>query len=285
MNFLKYQIDIQYHTPDLFKVICEKLVQEGVDLEKVRRTHISEVDEFHVRGAEVSKELVNEIYLQGAKVLDVGCGLGGAARMLAEQFDCHVTGIDLCKEYILTAQKLSELVGLTDKTEFIRANALFLPFADGSFNIVWTQHVQMNIEDKVKFYSEIKRVLNDNGTIVYYDIFTKNGGNIRYPVPWANSAAISFLETVPKLNTILTDLGFVKLQTKDQTPKAKQFLDNKFQKVKTNGLPNLGLNVLMGVSAKKKLVNILKGIEENKIELQSGIYRKNSAVDNIVQEA
>ena len=280
MHFLKFHIEIQYHTPDLFEDICKRLEQQGVDLKKVSRRHISGVDEFHVRGAEVSNELAREIYLLGAKVLDVGCGLGGPARMLAEQFNCHVTGIDLCKEYVLTAQKLSELVGLSSQTEFVRADALNLPFADGSFDIVWTQHVQMNIEDKARFYSEIKRVLNDEGAIVYYDIFTKNVGNITYPVLWANTASISFLETVPNVDALLNELGFVKLQTSDQTLKAKQFLISLFQKIKTNGSPNLGLNVLMGISTKKKLSNILKGIEENKIELQSGIYRKKSAFDN-----
>jgi ubiquinone/menaquinone biosynthesis C-methylase UbiE len=173
MALSKYQIENQYHTPGLFKDICKRLEKQGVDLKKVSRRHISRVDEFHVRGAEVSNELVKEIYLQGAKVLDVGCGLGGPSRMLAAQFNCQVIGIDLCKEYVNTAQKLSELVGLTAQTEFVHADALNLPFANGSFDIVWTQHVQMNIEDKAKFYSEIKRVLNDEGAIVYYDISWK----------------------------------------------------------------------------------------------------------------
>jgi len=57
--------------------------------------------------------------------------------------------------------------------------------------------------------------------------------------------------------------------------KAKQSLINSFENIKMNGLPKLGLNVLMGNLTKKKLWNILKAIEENKIELQSGIYRKN----------
>ncbi len=280
MSLSKHQIENQYHKPGLFEDICKRLEKQGVDLKKVSRHHISGVDEFHVRGAEVSNELVKEIYLQGAKVLDVGCGLGGPSRMLAEQFNCQVIGIDLCKDYVNTAQKLSELVGLTAQTEFVHADALDLPFADGSFDIVWTQHVQMNIEDKARFYSEIKRVLNDEGTIVYYDIFTKNGGNITYPVLWANAASISFLETVSNVDALLNELDFVKLQTSDQTLKAKQFLISLFQKIKTNGSPNLGLNVLMGISTKKKLSNILKGIEENKIELQSGIYRKKSACDN-----
>jgi ubiquinone/menaquinone biosynthesis C-methylase UbiE len=279
MRNTKTQIEKQYYLPDLFEDICKRLEQQGVDLNKVSRSDISGVDEFHVRGAEVSNELVQEIYLNDALVLDVGCGLGGPGRMLADRFNCKVTGIDLCDEYIRTAKKLSELTGLTDKTKFIQADATDLPFENDSFDIVWTQHVQMNVEDKAKFYSEIKRILNDEGALIYYDIFKKGNEGVNYPLPWANNASISFLESIQLMDALLIDLGFVILQTSDQTYKAKHSLINTFEKDKINGLPKLGLNVLMGNSTQKKLANTLKAIIENKIELQSGIYRKESDFD------
>lgn len=194
--------------------------------------------------------------------------------MLADEFNCKVTGIDMSHEFIRTAQKLSEIVGLKDKTEFIQADAINLPFDNESFDVVWTQHVQMNISDKAKFYSEIKRVLTDKGTLIYYDVFKKDNEDVDYPVPWANDASVSFLGTISTMNNLLKNLEFTKLQTTDQTYKATQFLISLFEKIKKNGPPKLGLNVLMGDSTKEKLNNILKGLEENKIVLQSGIYKK-----------
>ena len=194
--------------------------------------------------------------------------------MIADEFDSKVTGIDISQEYIRTAQKLSDLVGLSDKTSFIQADALNLPFDNGSFDVVWTQHVQMNIEDKSRFYSEMKRVLKDNGIFIYYDIFRLNGKDINYPVPWANDPSVSFLATTTEMDHILRELGFSKSQSTDQTYKATQFLVGLFEKVKKNGLPKLGLNVLMGDATKEKLGNILKGLEEEKIALESGIYKK-----------
>ncbi len=274
MDELNSLIEDQYYKPELFEDILDRLKEKGVDLNKVSRRDIAGVDEFHVRGAEVSKELAKGIVLNGSKVLDIGCGIGGPCRMLADEFNCIPTGIDINHEYIRTARKLSELVGLEDTTSFIQGDALDLPFENGSFDVVWTQHVQMNINDKVEFYSEINRVLTEKGIIIYYDIFRKAKADVDYPVPWANDASVSFLDTITNMEEILEDLGFISLHTNNQTDKAIQFLNNLFENFKANGSPKLGLNVLMGDSTRLKLNNILKGLEENKIILQSGIYKK-----------
>ncbi|MDH5379470.1 MAG: methyltransferase domain-containing protein [Cyclobacteriaceae bacterium] len=274
MNPTNTLIENQYHLNGLFEDILNRLKEQGIELNAVSRTHIAGVDEFHVRGAEVSKELVNDFDFKEKHVLDVGCGLGGPCRMLADEFNCTVSGIDMSHEFIRTAQKLSELVNLDGKTEFVQGDALDLPFGNNTFDVVWTQHVQMNIEDKTKFYSEISRVLKDKGSLIYYDIFKKENQDVNYPVPWANDSSVSFLGTVSNMESILKSLGFNKMKVTDQTGKAIEFLNGLFEKLKLHGPPKLGLNVLMGSSTKDKLGNILNGLNENKIELQSGIYIK-----------
>ena len=90
----------------------------------------------------------------GSRVLDVGCGLGGSARYLAAEHQCQVTGIDLTQEYVDVADALAGMVGLRDRVAFRQASALEMPFDDASFDVVWTQHVQMNIADKQAFYAK-----------------------------------------------------------------------------------------------------------------------------------
>jgi len=274
MGTLNTLIEKQYHAPGLYEDILERLDELNVDINSVSREDIAEVDEFHVRGAEVSRELAGQIKLDHSRVLDVGCGLGGPSRMLAEEYNCQVTGIDLSHEYIRTARGLSELVGLQDSTSYIQSDALELPFENGSFDVVWTQHVQMNIRHKLKFYSEIERVLTKHGTFIYYDIFTTDRGEVRFPMPWANDSSASFLVTPSEMDDILERLCFKNLLTTNQTQQGKQFLTDLFEKLKANGPAKLGLNVLMGSSTKEKLVNILLGLEEEQIVLQSGIYVK-----------
>jgi len=263
-----------YNKSQLYEEIIERLMQQGIAPDKISRSDLSGVDEFHVRGAEVSREIAREINLSKARVLDVGCGIGGPARMLADEFKCAVTGIDLSHEFILAARQLSELVRLATKTKFVLGDALELPFEDGSFDVVWTQHVQMNISNKARFYSEIARVLHKNGQFIYYDIFRKNSEDVDYPVPWANDPSISFLGTILNVDTILKSLGLTKVQTTDQTDKAIAFFTGMFER-NNRSIQKLGLDILMGDSTHEKFGNLFKGLKENKIVLQSGVYRKN----------
>ena len=71
MEQLNTLVENHYHTPCLYENILKRLGEQGVDLENVNRGHIEAVDEFHVRGAEVSRELAIEIGLYDQMVLDV----------------------------------------------------------------------------------------------------------------------------------------------------------------------------------------------------------------------
>ena len=197
--------------------------------------------------------------------------------MLADRFNCDVTGIDLSEEFIKTATQLSKLVGMADRTRFIQGDAIDLPFENKSFDVVWTQHVQMNVNDKSKFYSEIDRVLTANGIFIYYDIFKKGDQEVDYPMPWADKAEISFLGQVSKMEAILEQLGLKKKQTLDQTNNGIMFFENLLKKIMQYGPPKLGLNVLMGSTTKDKITNLLSGLKEEKLMLQSGVYMKKSS--------
>jgi len=274
MERLNNQIEDHYHKSNLYEEIILRLQQKGVDLNQLTRDDISAVDEFHVRGAEVSRELAQYLNLQGSRILDVGCGLGGPCRMLADEYDCEVTGIDLSPEYIRTAEKLSSLVSLSDKTKFTIGNATALPFNSHSFDAVWTQHVQMNIPDKMKFYSEITRVLIPGGHLIYYDILKASTKSVNYPVPWAQHADLSFLIDQDEIHGILMDLQMTKIYSKDQTQAGIDFFDSMLSHIRENGPPKLGLNVLMGEAALLKITNLLNGLKENCIVLDSGVYQK-----------
>ena len=274
MKNLNKNIQNHYLKEELYEDILNRLKQQGVDLNNLKRSDIAGVDEFHVRGAAVSKELAENLDLKGAKVLDVGCGLGGPCRMLAEEYSCQVTGLDLSNEYVRTAKELSKLLKLNNKTSFIQGDATSLPFGDNTFDVIWTQHVQMNIPNKEKFYSEISRVLKPGGHFLYYDILKKGDGEVNYPMPWASTSDISFLFKEKEMDNFLTQFGLTKEQSNDQTRYGVDYLNALFAKLKEFGPPKIGLNALMGETTKPKLINLLGHLKSGELELKSGVYKK-----------
>ncbi|HMS35207.1 MAG TPA: class I SAM-dependent methyltransferase [Ignavibacteria bacterium] len=275
MENYKSSVRKHYTRDGLFEIIIQKLKDNGIEKDMITRKDISLVDEFHLRGSQATQELVMEAgFSKDTKVLDIGCGIGGPARMIAEKFGSKVTGVDLTEEFIRTAGLLSELVGLKDLTEFICADATKLPFADESYDIVWTQHAQMNIKEKKALYSEIYRVLKKGGQFIYYDIFSVGDEPLYFPLPWAEERSISHLITIPDYNKLLTETGFIEVQKKDQTENSANFIKEMFAKVAKEGAPKMGLNLLMKETSIEKLKNVLRNISENKMAVQNGIYQK-----------
>lgn len=273
MNPLNQIIENHYLSENLFEDILNRLTEMGKDLRNISREDIAPVDEFHVRGAAVSRELAESIDLSNKTVLDVGCGLGGPCRMLAASYGCIATGIDLSSEFVRTANKLSELVGLGSKTKFVQGDATLLPFEGDSFDVVWTQHVQMNVPDKQKFYSEVSRVLKPGGYFLYYDIFKNTDRRVAYPMPWASTEDHSFLFRNSDMEAILSDLGLQKISSSDQTRAGIDFFEGMLAKLSEFGPPKIGLNVLMGETTKPKLLNLLEHLKNESLMLESGAYK------------
>lgn len=274
MEIFNSAIEQHYYLPNLYDKIVQQLLKKGVDLNKLTRKDIAAVDEFHVRGAQISRELANIAKLNNSKLLDIGCGIGGPCRLLAEEFNCNATGIDLSKEYINTAISLSKLVGLNNCTNFIHGDATKLPFKNNSFNVVWTQHLLVNISNIDRLFDEINRVLTKKGTFIYYDVFKKGSKEIQYPTPWANESKISFIHSASEIKCKLNGLGFTKVQSTNETEAGIVFFEKLLTRISKHGIPELGLSILMGEYFFEKITNFLNALKNGSIILESGVYKK-----------
>jgi 2-polyprenyl-3-methyl-5-hydroxy-6-metoxy-1,4-benzoquinol methylase len=102
-----------YAQPDLEKRILDALVASGKQVDKLAEADLAAVDEFHTGGRHATIEFTQQLGITSEmRILDVGCGIGGSARFLAEHHGCQVTGIDLTEEYVRTAEALTRRVAL-----------------------------------------------------------------------------------------------------------------------------------------------------------------------------
>lgn len=275
MNSVREQVEHHYSKGRILDSILSALRETGKDLARLKPLDLAPVDEFHIRGREASVELARRAsFKPGARVLDVGSGLGGSARYLAAEHQCQVTGIDLTQEYVDVASALAGMVGLSDRVVFRQASALDLPFDDGSFDVVWTQHVQMNIEHKKAFYGESARVLRTKGLLLFHDIFRGDGGPLYYPVPWAEESSISFLSAPDEVSEILEESGFIIRDWVDTSELSLQWIVATMEKLKELGPPPLGSHLLMGDTAKTKIENAKRNLSEGRIVVYQACAEK-----------
>jgi ubiquinone/menaquinone biosynthesis C-methylase UbiE len=266
MENVRADVEKHYGRGEILNSILHALRDAGKDLTQLTPPDLAPVDEFHIRGREATIELANRVSLQpGLHALDVGCGLGGSARYLASEHGCYVTGIDLTKEYVEVATALADLVGLKNRVEFQQSSALSMPFDNNSFDLAWTEHVQMNIADKRAFYGEIARVLKPGGRLLFHDIFQGDGGPPHYPVPWAETSEISFLATPETVRGVLNTLGFKLLSWENKSQHSLEWFAATLERIKQSGPPLLGLHLLMGVTVKAKFENVLRNLQEGRI--------------------
>jgi ubiquinone/menaquinone biosynthesis C-methylase UbiE len=104
-----------------------------------------------------------------ASVLDLGCGIGGPGRFLADRFGCSVVGVDLLPLRIEVAQALTALTEMGDRVSYSIEDATELHFAEGSFAQVWMLDVSMHIRNKRGLFAEIARVLQPGGLLVMHE--------------------------------------------------------------------------------------------------------------------
>ncbi len=248
------------------ETILKALAAAGKDVNRLTPKDLAPVDEFHVGGRQATIAFAEQFGLRpGMRLLDVGCGLGGAARYFAHEHGCQVSGIDLSGEYVAVANALAARVGLGERVSCKQGSALALPFAPGSFDGAYMFHVSMNIEDKSKLFAEVRRVLAPSGLFGIYDVMRLAAGELSYPVPWASGPESSFVVDAASYRRALEAAGFEVLKERSR----RDFALEVFQQMRARGAAAgpapLGLHIVMGANAAQKVKNMIGDISSGVI--------------------
>ncbi|TCN40727.1 ubiquinone/menaquinone biosynthesis C-methylase UbiE [Kribbella orskensis] len=211
-------IPSQYVTRTSRADIEQALVAAGKNLDRLQAADLAMMEDFHTGGRIATGQLADLVDITpDSEVLDAGTGIGGTARYLAARFGCAVAAVDLSDEYCETARWLNRLVGLDDRIVVRQGDVTTLPFDDSSFDVVFSQHVQMNVAGKDSLYQEARRVLKAGGQLALWDITAGNGRELDYPLPWADGPDHTHLSTPAALRAAIETAGFTVKHWRDLT--------------------------------------------------------------------
>lgn len=167
-------------------------------------------------------------------ILDLGCGIGGSSLYLAEKLGAQVTGISLSPVQIKRARERALNRGLANQVTFEVANALEMPFADQSFDWVWSLESGEHMPDKTKFLQECYRVLKPGGRLILatwcHRPTTSWAGPLttdekRHLQAIYQVYCLPFVLSLPDYEAIALDCGFKALRSEDWSMAVAPFWD------------------------------------------------------------
>jgi SAM-dependent methyltransferase len=256
-------IDQPYATGLTRTNIERALAAAGKETDTLQASDLAMLEDFHSLGRLATVALIDLAQITASdRVLDAGTGIGGTARLIAAERGARVTAVDLTPEYCEVAKWLDDAVGLGDMIEVRTADVTELPFDAASFDVVVSQHVQMNIADKSRLYAEARRVLAPGGRLALWDVTAGLGGSLHLPVPWATSPEHSHLITSDRLAELLSKAGFATAHWNDLTEPAEKGMRELF----AGEQPRLGLHVFVP-DFPAKATNLVRNLAEDRARL------------------
>ena len=264
-------VEAHYSARDIEARILAALRAAGLNPEqRLSPEQLGALDHFHTGGLRASRELLELAQVRaGDRVLDIGAGLAGSARLIASACGCRVDCIELSADFCAGAALLNRLTGLEDRIAVHKGSALDLPFPEDSFDVVWMQNVGMNIADKRKLYGEMHRVLKPGGRYAFQEMAAGKTATSYFPLPWATDPADSRLVSGEDMRSDLGEAGFIAEIFEDTS-------DAHLSRTTANATPaapgQLGLAVFVDNLA-QKAANARRSLEEGQVRLVRGVFR------------
>ena len=111
-----------------YERIIETLLRKRGEFSTLHPSDLFPYDQSHAGGIEATAQLATlaGVY-SGAVIVDIGCGVGGAARYLRSEHACNVLGFELTISRLIQADGFNRLIGITDGIDYIAADASVLP--------------------------------------------------------------------------------------------------------------------------------------------------------------
>ena len=163
-------------------------------------------------------EITRGLDLNNALVLDIGCGTGGPAIVLARDLGARVVCIDVEPQLLDRAATLANEAGVADQIEHRLVTPGPLPFEDSTFDVVFSKDALIHIPDKKALYADIMRVLKPGGAFAASDWLSgENAADDQALQQYTSLTNLDFaMATERQTADVMRQAGFENVETHDR---------------------------------------------------------------------
>ena len=194
-------------------------------------------DSLHPGGLDLSRRLWKSLALPpGARVLDVACGTGTSAVMVAQEGGARVVAVDFGAKNLASASARARQAGVASQLEFVEASATHMPLADGLFDAVLCECAVSTFDDKAAAASEFVRLLKPGGLLGISDMAVEReipSDLNRILGPWT---CVGDARSVSGYRELFTAAGLTEMSADDETESLREMLRDLKRKLVVAGL-------------------------------------------------
>ncbi len=179
---------------------------------------LSQFDQFHYFGTDAVDEAIAEAGIgASSRVLDIGSGLGGPARYLAERTGCQVTAVELQPDLSSLAASLTERCGLAAHVDHLQADILTHELEAHSYDAVVSWLCFYHIADHHTLLAQVHKALKPGGRLYVEDLFRHGEFD---EAEQAHLTQMLYGQYLPSSETYVGDVqgaGFTQIDFSDRT--------------------------------------------------------------------
>ena len=184
--------------------------------------------------------LIAGMDIRDKRILDIGCGIGGPACILAGKHAARVVGSDLEASLLQRSARRVRQQGLESRIALVRVESGPLAFRDDAFDVVLSSGAFTQTDDKLEMFRECWRVLEPGGWISAYDWMKREGDYSEEMLYWFEMEGLTYaMETPERHEELLREAGFVDIEIVDRSEWYRNQSRAEYERIKSDLHPQM----------------------------------------------
>ena len=204
---------------------------------------VSKLDQYHYLGTESVDEAIRLLKIDAdSRVFDIGSGIGGPARYIAEKTRSFVTALELQPDLNQTAELLTKQCRLSELVEHLCGNILEFSGRANQYDVLVSWLAFLHIPDRSTLLKKSNSLLKPEGKIFVEDFYRRSEFTEKELKILSNDVYCNYLPTLDEYKEQLTENGFGKIEFVDMTTNWKEFVNDRFKKFIENRERQIAVN-------------------------------------------